>query len=159
MLAGSDIPTSGSLTYVMSMVPEFASGDIAALARVILNLHDISTLGLLYHHSTETRIASYDGLNVTAPTMPAWSRNDCITLAVRAFNHPTNPLLSTLQLSYANLSNGDAFVHVAPVSYDGGFTSGTFLQIARAIGGNNMGVRNIRGYAKTLTDAEVERFT
>ena len=148
----TNLPTGGDLTYVMGWTPDFASGDLAASLRSILTFNDSIYQVIRHSDSGVTDISiSDDGSAKITATMPAWDKNDTIYLAVTA-SVQTN----TMALHYRNVSKGHAWTHVASVAYDGQFTDTGFLQLFKALGGNNSIVKFLLGYDRTLTDAELE---
>ena len=148
----TNLPTGGDLTYVMGLTPDFASGTGILSSATIASFTNGTGFNLLYHGASgSTRVQSYDGSTVAFTDMPAWDKNDTIYLAVTA-SVQTN----TMALHYRNVSKGHAWTHVASVAYDGQFTDTGFLQLFKALGGNNSIVKFLLGYDRTLTDAELE---
>jgi len=142
--------SSGDLTRIIDWCPQFASGDLAAGQRKIAGFQSSQPYGFLYQGGT-TNTAINDGSVTSTNAMPAWSKGDCIRLAVRA--DLTNSLM---YLDYRNISNGDSFTHVAAVAYDGAFTDTGFYQYLKAGGGNNSIIRNDLGYNRFMETTELE---
>ena len=137
-------------TTIVDWVPDFASGDIAAISRAILTLNN-AALSVVFQLGTGVdKVSTYDGTNFPVATI-TWAKNDCIRLIVSASTQ-ANELI----ISYRNMSNGDSFTFVAAVAYDGAFTSTGFLQWLKAAGGNNSLFRGIHNYERALSEAEKE---
>lgn len=150
--ATTNLPTSGNLTWATLWCPQFASVDLAAALRVILALNN-NTADLLGQASASSlSVRSFDGINNLVTGMPAWKKGDCIMLTVTA-NKDTN----LMSLHYRNMSTKDSVVtHVASVPYDGAFDDTGFLQLLKALGGNNSIFKAILGWDRSMTNAEID---
>jgi len=156
-LLNSVIITTGPFTMVLGYVPSYSGTDLVAAARALLSFDNTSS-NLLHQSSAGALvIAASDGANTVSVTASSWAAHDSIVIAIivnstlAAIND--TPLM-TIQVAIRNLSKGES-ITVASAPYDGAFASNLYLQIAKALGGNNFATRNLRQYDTCIPHADI----